>query len=339
MRIGDQRTATATATATRAGVVLAAALIVLPALGLSGSRHVRGRFGRPQVRRGTGALGSVPGALDVGVPGPDKARLRGWFLPGRAAHEPGPAALVMHGWGGSALDMAPLAGPLHEAGLRTLLLDARAHGRSDDSAITSMPHFADDVAAGLRWLRAHPLVDPARIVLVGHSVGAGACLLAAHRDPDVAGVVSLSCMAEPHAVMTRLLSGAKLPRALHWLVLRYVEHAIGMRLANFAPLATLPTLTMPVLLLHGELDQVVPVDDAHRLAAVAPAACLRVLPDLGHADIDGMEAVSDTVREFVAGATRPQHAEEHQLRDHPPEHRPARAARSAAVGSLRQPGT
>lgn len=303
MRLGDRRTAGAT----RAGIVLAVALIVLAALGISGSRHVRGRFGRPWARRGTAALCGVPGALDVGVPGPGNARLRGWFLTGEAADEQGPAALVMHGCGGSALDMAPLAAPMREAGLRTLLLDARAHGRSDDSAITSMPHFAEDVAAGVRWLRAHPLVDPARIVLVGHSVGAGACLLAAHRDPDVAGVVSLSCMAEPQAVVTRLLSDAKLPRALHRPVLRYVEHAIGMRFATFAPLATLPLLTMPVLLLHGGLDQVVPVDDAHRLAAVAPAACLRVLPDVGHADIDGVAAVSDTVREFVARATQ-QHA-------------------------------
>lgn len=295
--------------------------------------------GAPGRAEGPAALCAVPGALDVGVTGPGNARLRGWFLTGEAADERGPAALVMHGWGGSALDMAPLAAPLREAGLHTLLLDARAHGRSDDSAITSMPHFADDVAAGLRWLRTHPLVDSARVVLVGHSVGAGACLLAAHRDPDVAGVVSLSCMAEPHAVMTRILSSAKLPRALHWLVLRYVEHAIGMRFATFAPLATLPSLTMPVLLLHGDLDQVVPVDDAHRLAAVAPAACLRVLPDVGHADIDGVPAVSDTIREFVARATQPQHAEEHQLRDQPPVHHPARAARSAAVGSLHQPGT
>src|SRR5680860_1629455 len=173
----------------------------------------------------------------------------------------------MHGWGGSALDMAPLAAPLREAGVHTLLLDARAHGRSDDSAITSMPHFAEDVAAGLSWLRAHPLVDPARIVLVGHSVGAGACLLAAHRDPGVAGVVSLSCMAEPRAVMTRLLSGAHLPRAVRWLALRYVEHAIGMRFATFAPLTLLPTLTMPVLLIHG--GKLVGVSDRHDLIQLA----------------------------------------------------------------------
>lgn len=301
MSIGDRHTVTAA----RAVIVVGAALALLWALGITVSREVRGRFGRPTMRRGTAALSAVPDALDVSLPGAGNARLRGWFLTATPPREPGPAALVMHGWGGSALDMAPLAAPLREAGVHTLLLDARAHGRSDDSTVTSMPHFAQDVAAGLSWLRAHPLVDPARIVLVGHSVGAGACLLAAHRDPRVAGVVSLSCMAEPRAVMTRLLSGARLPRAVRWLALRYVEHAIGMRFAAFTPLTTLPTLTMPVLLIHGELDQVVPVTDAHQLAAVAPTAHLLVVPGVGHTDIDGVVAVSDTVREFVARVTQP----------------------------------
>ena len=84
-----------------------------------------------------------------------------------------------------------------------------------------------------------------------------------------------------------------------------------MRFATFAPLTLLPTLTMPVLLIHGELDQVVPVADAHQLAAVAPAARLLIVPGVGHADIDGVAAVSDTVREFVARATQPQPAEAH----------------------------
>ena len=217
MSIGDPRTVPAV----RAHIVPAASLTLLTALGIAVVRQVRGRFGRPAMRRGTAALSAVPDALDVSVPGPGNARLRGWFLTAAPAPEQGPAALVMHGWGGSALDMAPLAVPLCEAGVHTLLPDVRGHGRSDDCAITSMPHFAEDVAAGLSWLRAHPLVDPARI---------------------------------------------------------------GMRFANFPPLTTLPTLTMPVLLIHGELDQVVPVAEADQLAAVAPRARLLVVPGVGHAE-------------------------------------------------------
>lgn len=286
------------------GARTAAALVALPLLGLPLlrtmlARHVAVRYGRPQGRRGTGALIAVPDATDVSLPGPGGAVLRGWFLPGAATGEQRPAALVMHGWGSSALDLVPLAEPLREAGLHTLLLDARGHGRSDDCTITSMPHFADDVAAGLHWLRANPLVDPDRIVLVGHSVGAGACLLAAHRDPDVAAVVSLSCMAQPREVMTRLLSGAHVPRPARWLALRYVEHTIGMRFEVFAPLLTLPALRAPVLLVHGELDDVVPVSDAYQLAAAAPGTRLLVVPATGHADIEAVPAVSAALRDFV----------------------------------------
>lgn len=296
-------------TSRRTHNLTAAALIVLSLLGRTLDRQVRIRYGRPKGRRGIGASIPVPDAMDVSLPGPGGVALRGWFLTAAAPGELRPAALVMHGWGGSALDLAPLAAPLREAGLHTLLLDARGHGRSDDATITSLPHFAEDVAAGLDWLRAQPLVDPDRIVLVGHSVGAGACLLAAHRDPGVTGVVSLSCMAEPRAVMTRLLSDSHVPRAARWLVLRYVEHTIGMRFAAFAPLATLPTLVIPVLLVHGDLDQIVPVADAHRLAAAAPGTRLLVVPNAGHSDVDAVPAVSEALREFVSSITQPRPAE------------------------------
>lgn len=286
-------------------LLLGAAVTALPALGVVASRRVRRRFGLPASRRGTGPLLGAADAVDVCLPGPENSRLRGWFLPATTPPDRGPAVLVMHGWGGSAVDMEPLAAPLRAAGAHTLLLDARGHGRSDDCALTSMPHIAADVEVAVSWLRSHPQVDPARIVLVGHSVGAGACLLAARNDPQITGVVSLSCMAEPRAVMTRLMSGAGLPRTARWLALRYVERAVGMRLAAFAPLNTLPELAMPVLLIHGERDQVVPVTDAHELAAAAPAARLLVIPDVGHADLEGVAAVSDTVREFVVRVTQP----------------------------------
>lgn len=68
---------------------------------------------------------------------------------------------------------------------------------------------------------------------------------------------------------------------------------------------------MPVLLIHGVLDQVVPVTDAHELAAEASTAHLLIVPGVGHADIEGMAAVTDTdtVREFVARAAHPRPAE------------------------------
>ena len=195
--------------------------------------------------------------------------------------------------------MAPIARPLIDAGVHTLLLDARCHGRSDDAEFTSMPRFAEDVAAGVRWMRDRPFLDPERILLLGHSVGAGACLIVARDDPRIAAVVSVSSMADPRVMMTRLLRGAHLPRPCVWLALRYVQHVIGVPFSDFAPLATVKALEVPVLLVHGERDTVVPLTDAQRLACAAPGATLLVVPGAGHADVPDGELVSRALRDFA----------------------------------------
>jgi pimeloyl-ACP methyl ester carboxylesterase len=261
-------------------------------------RRVWARYGRPAARRETAWPPDVV-ATDVSLPGPGRSTLRGWLCHPDAGAMRGCGAVVLHGWGGSAADLAPVAGPLLDAGVHTLLLDARCHGRSDDADFTSMPRFAEDVAAGVAWLRDQPGVDPERILLVGHSVGAGACLLAARHDPSIAAVVSLSSMADPRETMARLLAGSRVPTPLIPLALRLVEHLIGLRFSKFAPLSTLPTLAVPVLLVHGADDAVVPVADARRLAAAAPEAALLIVPGAGHAHLDDAALVSDALRDFT----------------------------------------
>ncbi len=140
----------------------------------------------------------------------------------------------MHGWGASAADMAPVVAPLRAAGLNVLLLDARCHGRSDDD-FASMPGFVEDIRAGLDWLRRRPEVDGGRIILVGHSVGAGGCLYVASSDPDVAAVVSIASMAHPQVFMAGVLRN-HLPPPLVRLALRFGERTIGQRFETFAPI-------------------------------------------------------------------------------------------------------
>lgn len=69
-----------------------------------------------------------PGALPwraVYLPAANEKQLFGWFIP---AAPGAPALAVMHGWGGNAEMMLPLAAPLHAAGYSLLLVDARCHG-------------------------------------------------------------------------------------------------------------------------------------------------------------------------------------------------------------------
>jgi pimeloyl-ACP methyl ester carboxylesterase len=90
------------------------------------NRLIRASLAAPRI-----AENGVPEGLpwrEVRIPTVRDKTLFGWFIP---AGEKAPAVVILHGWGGNAEMMLPLAGPLHAAGYTVLIIDARSHGRSD----------------------------------------------------------------------------------------------------------------------------------------------------------------------------------------------------------------
>lgn len=254
-------------------------------------RILKRAFGRPP-RRGTS--GDPPiGAADVAIPARDGTLLRAWLLGPKS----GPTAVVMHGWGGSAADLLPVGELLTGLGLRVLLLDARGHGRSPKISVASMPTFADDVRAAVDWL---PAATP--VLLVGHSVGAGACLYAAVDNDVVEAVVCLATMADPPAFMASHLR-PWLPGPLTRLALRYVEHVIGHRFVQFTPVNSIRRSRAPVLLVHGLGDTTVPVTDIQWLHAQAPErSTLIVVPGAAHSSVSALEQVRPGLVQFLTSA-------------------------------------
>lgn len=239
---------------------------------------IRKGLAAPRVPHHTepGALGLAFETLRIGTE--NGKSLHAWFIPGPAraavaeaevATAAAPAVLVMHGWGGNAALMLPLARPLHEAGYATLFVDARCHGASDDDSFASLPRFAEDTEHAFAWLSEREGVDPARIALLGHSVGAGAVLFAASRTPQVAAVVSVAAFSHPAAMMRRWLAAKRIPeKPIGRYILDYVQKTIGYRFDDIAPVTTISRIRRPVLLVHGADDEVVPIDEAMQIYAM-----------------------------------------------------------------------
>jgi pimeloyl-ACP methyl ester carboxylesterase len=266
----------------------------------------------PRLRHAQGPadLGFTPDvAREVRVSGPRGKQLFGWLVsparPAHAAQQPVPAVLVMHGWGANAAMMWPVVRPLQAAGFAVLLIDARCHGLSDDETFTSMPRFAEDIAAGLAWLRTEPGIAADRLALLGHSVGAAAALLHASRHDDVRAVVCLSVFAHPREVMRRFMAEKGVPHAvLGWYVLRHVQRVIGASFDDIAPLTTLPRVRCPVLLVHGRADATVPYGDALRLHAASGR--VELLAVEGNHDLrDALAADAEALVAFVQSACAP----------------------------------
>lgn len=244
-------------------------------------------------------------AEDITIAGPNHRTLKGWFVVSQGADRTRPTVLVIHGWNGAASLMLPVASLVHDAGAHALFLDARGHGRSDDEQFTSMPRIAEDIDAALRWLRADARVEPTSVVLLGHSVGAGASLLAASRDPGVAAVVSIAAMAHPGNLMRANMRARGIPGPVITVILREIERAIGLPFDTFAPISTISRIHAPVLLVHGGRDDVVPPTDATRLEeASGGRARLLVIAEADHASLDAFLLSAPAVTSFIQEAVR-----------------------------------
>jgi pimeloyl-ACP methyl ester carboxylesterase len=211
------------------------------------NRLIRASLTAPRVRE-SGVPVDLPWR-EVKIHAARGKTLFGWFIP---AGERAPALAILHGWGGNAEMMLPLAKPLHEAGYALLFFDARCHGRSDGDSFASLPRFAADLESALEWLQVQREVDETRIGVVGHSVGAGAALLLAAQRHDVAAAVSLSAFAHPDSMMRRWLKSRRIPFwPLGAYILFYVQRVIGYRFDDIAPAHTIRAVNCPVLLVHG----------------------------------------------------------------------------------------
>lgn len=112
-------------------------------------------------------------------------RLRAWLA---ASQRERPAVVVVHGLGDSLESYLEHARPFRERGHSVLLVDLRGHGGSEGSYTTLGGRERHDVAAAMDELRRRGLAGQG-IVLMGHSMGSVAVLLAAAEAPDVRAVI------------------------------------------------------------------------------------------------------------------------------------------------------
>lgn len=241
----------------------------------------------------------TPGDLDlvsevISLPSPTGKRVHAWFIPA----DPGaPAVLVMHGWTGNSGLMLPLAPRLQALGFHALFVDARGHGLSDSEEYVGMPRFAEDIEAGIDWLRADERVSA--IGLLGHSIGASAAILAAARRPEVEALVVVAGVADP-----RVLKWPGIPDALQKTMMRRWRNRSGYDLDRLVPVQRIKEVRAEILILHGQADRIVSVENAQALAAAAPQAELLVVPEAGHASLEGFEPAQPAVLDFLERTLR-----------------------------------
>jgi alpha/beta superfamily hydrolase len=147
------------------------------------------------------------------------ARLNGfiYLAQGKSPH---PTVVLLHGYPGNERNL-DLAQALRRAGMNVLYFNYR--GSWGSGGEFSFANAQADVATAVRWLRSPEIsakyrIDPQRIALVGHSMGAWLALLGAAADTSVACVGALEV-----ADMTRRMKAGDADSARSAMMVQYNE--------------------------------------------------------------------------------------------------------------------
>jgi len=254
-------------------------------------------------------------AVDVSVPTPAGHVLAGTLTIPRSASGRRPVAAVVTATGSGpeerdeaiGLDgyhpFRQLADSLGRRGIAVLRMDDRGTGASTGAfkgATTS--DFAEDVRAGLAYLRTRPEIDGKRLAVLGHSEGALIAGLVASREPTLKAIVLLGGIAQPGMgtlkyQMTNIVQhDTTMSQAKKDSLIATIPARIDTMMARdpwmkyfltYDPSATARTVKTPVLILTGQNDQQAVPEQVPEQAAAFRAAgntdvTAEVVPGVNH---------------------------------------------------------
>ena len=212
-------------------------------------------------------------------------RLAAWSLPAPGAHR---AIILTHGKDASRTAeffgrFTEFAGRLQARGFQVLMLDMRGHGQSEAGGHTFGARERLDVLGAWDWLRAQGF-EAGMIGLLGVSMGAAASIGALALEPEIRAVIADGGYADlPALIGNRWRALTRLPMACAlpgwWLAQRFARGD----LREARPVRWMRKVDgQKVLLIHGDRDRVVPVQDAYALWAARPECDLWIVRGARH---------------------------------------------------------
>lgn len=221
----------------------------------------------------------------------------------------GKPVLFTHAWGLNADIWEYQLTELVDQGLRCVAYDRRGHGRSTDPGRGyDYDRLADDLAAVIDQL------DLRDVTLVGYSMGNGETVryLSRHGGARIARLVMVSTIApQPHSsLFDSFIAGLKQDRSAffangvtaftgghaavspamtEWVIAQFmraspkaiIECMRGMSRGDLR--ADMRAVSVPTLIVHGDKDQVSPLEkNAKKTAELVPGCELRVYEDAPH---------------------------------------------------------
>lgn len=203
----------------------------------------------------------------------DGTKLYGWFVPAKGLDNPKNAKGTVVHFHGNAQNMSAHGSFVYwlaERGFNVFLFDYRGYGNSAGSP--ERQGVFEDSDSALDYVRSRPDINPDRLLVFGQSLG-GTNALAVVGSGNKKGVKAVaieSTFFSYPSIANEKLAGAGL--------LLNNRYSASEHIAAVSPI--------PLLLLHGTADQVIPVRHSEQLFQTAKQPKeLVTVPDGGHLEI------------------------------------------------------
>jgi hypothetical protein len=243
---------------------------------------------------------------DIELASADGTRLHGWWLHARqpagdsAADQPGlPRAIVLF-FHGNAQNISTHFAHVHwlvDYGFDVVMVDYRGYGKSAGKA--GLAGSLQDIRATLRYVH-ESRQDDLPMLVIGQSIGgsmAVAALAPSELKDQLSGIVLIGSFSDYRKITQQALSGFWLTWPLQWPLSFTVDNSYSPQafIAELAP--------VPVLIMHGRQDPVVPVSHAQALyeRALAPRYLEIIEGDHNHilASRENRERLLEYLNRFI----------------------------------------
>jgi len=263
-------------------VILLAAGAILGISGYAASSLTR--FERAPIQSNPADLGLE--YVDVSFPSRDGLTLRGWWLDGG---DDSPAIVVVHGSGGNRADpaerMLGIVKDLTSHGYNVLTFDMRGHGESDGEHISAGLYEKNDLLGAIDYVRSRGVEN--KIGVLGFSMGAAVCLMTAPESEEIDAVVADGSYADIVSIIeSEFAERSDLPGFFIPIILSMTRTVYDVDFTAIKPEEAVRKTSAPVFIIHGEQDEMIPVEHAYRLkeASQNPDSRLWILPEAQHAN-------------------------------------------------------
>ena len=231
----------------------------------------------------------------------DGLSLFGRYYPGKVG---APLFIEFHGYKGDALrDVCATDMVFKSLGASTLIVDQRAHGKSDGTTISFGIKERYDCLSWARW--ACERFGEIPIFLSGISMGASSVLMASALDlpKNVCGIIADCAYSSPKEIIKKVCRDHRLPTGLLYPFISSGALIFGkFNLNGQSPKQAVKKSKTPIIIMHGEADAFVPCQmSAQIYNSCASEKYLFTFENAGHgySFATDVEKYEHLVRDFV----------------------------------------